>query len=288
MPISDKKLVLAGNTLHYYHYNYPQSYALKKPKITTRTHFRTPEGETAYSPATEDQSNAWRSKKTIKFIVQANANQWKNPQGRNYKAIFVTLTFKDDIDTLEQANPIFKLFIQRLNYFVYKKKCAKLQYLVVPEFQKKTRQAVHYHIIFFNLQFIDKIYDEFNRIWGKGNVNVKTVNNTIHLSNYIVKYITKQTKDIRTFNKKSYFTSRGLYRPITLRKQEIIETILKHYQTKINYQKQFHSGSLLTSYQCLTIETKQSIILQQFLQLCQRSLHLSPLLYQQRMQLVFS
>jgi len=273
MPISDRKLILAGNTLHLYKYNYPQVYATNQPKKkSTPAHLQYSEEEDftfQEKPTEEFDSNSYRSKRTIKHIIQDNTNQYTNKKGRPFKPVFVTLTFRENITRLEQANPIYTNFIKRLNYYIYKEKKNKLHYLVVPEFQKKTRQAVHYHAIFFNLPFVKNVYDEFNRIWEEGNVNVKTVHNTLHLSNYIVKYITKQLPDQRTFNKKSFFTSHQIKRPIVLKQQELVNTIISQFTPKENFTKTFNSGTLITDYKCLTISQEKLNTLYSLLDLSQ-------------------
>jgi len=259
--LSDRKLIIAGNTLHFYHYNYPQKYGQKedKPKKQARK-YQTDSTE-------EDISNDYRSKKAIKRIVEANAGQYLNKNLTVCKAIFATLTFKENVTELQDANRLFKKFIMRLNYSLTKDSTHSLKYLVVPEFQKKTRDAVHYHVIFFNLPYIEKIYDRFADIWKHGNVNIKTVYNTNHLTNYVVKYVTKQARDERTFNKKKYFTSRDIYRPKEVRVQNLVEVLMKNIDHEPVYGKQFHSGTLITKYQCYTITQEQKSKINSLLEL---------------------
>lgn len=271
---SDKKLIIAGNTIHYYSYNYKQEYGNTKKKKPKNQ--RTPDdSENRREP---DASNSYRSKKAVKHIVEANAEQYANKRNGYYKPIFVTLTFRENVTELAEANPIFTKFVKRLNYFVNSSKKAELQYIVVPEFQKLTRQAVHYHAIFFNLPFIPKVYDEFNRVWGQGNVNVKTIYNTQHLSNYIVKYITKEAKDSRSFNKRSYFCSRGLNRPLEIRRQELVELLVSQLDLKPRFERSYIKDTLITNYQCSNITQEQKAILKSSLDLVQ-SWHLPDLQY---------
>lgn len=251
--LSTKKLVIAGNTLHYYAYNYPQKYGTQsKPKTKYTRNYQEDNEE-------GDPSNQWRTEKSIKRLIQSNVQQYRDKNAKFFRPIFVTLTFKENVTELSQANPLFTKFIKRLNYFVTGSKSATLKYLVVPEFQKKTRQAVHYHILFFNLPYVEKVYDEFNRVWGQGNVNVKTIwNNPNHIANYVTKYITKQEQDERTFNKKSYFTSRGLLKPQEVREENLVGVLIDVLEKyKPLYVKQFHSGSLVTDYQCLNISIQE-------------------------------
>lgn len=266
--ISDKKIVLAGNTLHLYKYNYPLKYGTKQQKKSKCIR------EYSSDSTEDDFGNEYRSKRTLKRIVQANAFQWKNKSSQCYRPIFVTLTFKANITELSEANPIFTNFNKRLNRFL--KRSNNIQYVAVPEFQKLTRDAVHYHVVYFNLPYIPRIYDEFTKLWGQGNVNIKTINNLDHLVNYVAKYITKQGRDERNFNKKSYFTSRGLFRPLETRNQEMIDILIEQLNFQPKYEKTFHNLSLSTTYQCIKLNITQLNILKQFLQFAQ-SLHLPPL-----------
>lgn len=68
------------------------------------------------------------------------------------KTKFVTLTFSENVESIDYANDEFRKFIQRLNYRLYSTKKASLKYLATWEKQK--RGSIHYHVIFFNLPFI--------------------------------------------------------------------------------------------------------------------------------------
>lgn len=266
--ISDKKIVLAGNTLHLYQYNYPLKYG------TTQQKKSQPIREYSSDSSEYDIGNQYRSQKALKRIVQANAYQWRNHKAQYFKPIFATLTFKENITSLEIANPIYTNFNKRLNRFLNSN--VNIQYVVVPEFQKLTRAVVHYHVIYFNLPYIPRIYDKFTEIWRQGNINIKTIHNLDHLSNYIAKYITKQDRDSRNFNKKSYFTSFGVFRPIEFKNQAIIELLIEQLNFKPKYQKTFHNLSLTTVYKCIQLTTKQLNTLKNFLGFSQ-SLHLPSL-----------
>ncbi|WP_452176556.1 rolling circle replication-associated protein, partial [Kordiimonas lipolytica] len=61
---------------------------------------------------------------------------------------------------VKESNYNFKKFIQRLNY----KMDLKLKYSCVVEFQK--RGAVHYHLLAYNLPFIEN--SKLAEIWGHG------------------------------------------------------------------------------------------------------------------------
>jgi len=145
-----------------------------------------------------------RARRNLRRIVNANINQY------GVSSKFVTLTFRDNVKDLDVANNEFRQFIKRLNYRIYKKKCSKLKYSCVVEFQK--RGAVHYHIIFYNLDYIDsKVLEE---VWGNGFVKVNRIDDIDNVGAYICKYMSKDLNDDRLLGRKLYFNSRGLIKPV--------------------------------------------------------------------------
>lgn len=172
-----------------------------------------------------------KSAKRIMQLVRYNADQYKKRNGSAFPPIFLTLTFTDNVQDWKFANREFSKFIQRLNYYVYGEKCSKLRYVGVPELQD--RGAIHYHVLFFNLPYIDK--DEIKKMWGLGKrTRIEQEKLTgmqgENLGRYITKYMTKQFyskdklgKDKFYYDKeiwegkKVYFASRNLHRPSTFK-----------------------------------------------------------------------
>ncbi|HCZ3133819.1 TPA: hypothetical protein PI228_002681 [Staphylococcus aureus] len=178
-----------------------------------------------------------RSQKHLKRLINANIGAWGTE-----KAKFVTLTFKSNIKNHETANPEFKKFIMRLNYFVFKDKKARLKYTCCVE--RQTRGALHYHVVFYNLPYVKQ--KDLLKVWQKGKYGgslcVNAIDNVDNVGVYIAKYITKEIEDmkmqflaenspefreglkssnnthlINKFSKlsakKLYFSSRGLFQP---------------------------------------------------------------------------
>ena len=147
-----------------------------------------------------------RARRDLRRIVNANVGQW----GKDVTSKFVTLTFKDNVSDLYKANYEFEKFIKRLNYKVYGKSCSRLKYTVVPEFQE--RGAVHYHVIFYNLPYIEsKVIEE---VWGNGFIKINKIDDIDNVGAYICKYLTKSNVDSRLKGRKCYFNSRGLKKPV--------------------------------------------------------------------------
>lgn len=233
MAISNKKLIISGDQLELYTYSKAILYDFTRRSKTIIN--RKKEGK-----ITERSLRATRKK--VSLLVHSNASQY-----HNFKPIFLTFTFKEDMTDLKEAQAVFTKFIKRLTYKIFKNKISQIKYLGVPEIHKKREKKYgkgvwHFHVIFFNLPFMEKIYDEILKLWGKGFTIVKTIKNTNHLSNYITKYLTKDMVDYRLFGKKKYFTSRGLKKPIIIRDQIIIDFIIENTTNlKLLYENNYHS-----------------------------------------------
>lgn len=77
---------------------------------------------------------------------------------------FITLTFRDNITDIDYTNDELKKFLKRLNYYLHKRKTQLLKYIAT--WEKQSRGAIHYHIIFFDFPYIKKA--DLERIWGHG------------------------------------------------------------------------------------------------------------------------
>lgn len=234
---SAKKMVLAGNVLHLYDYQRPIKYGQKEQNkgITYSEHDKE-------SSSSETIYHLYRVKKYVKNLVEANAGRYQKVSGKDYKPVFVTLTFKENVTDIRRANAIYTAFIKRLNYQVFKRKRQDLKYIVVPELQK--RGAVHYHIVFFNLPWIAQVYNFFREVWGQGAVNVKTVRNRQHLVNYVTKYISKDISSQFAKNTKRYMTSKGLYKPQEMYNQDIITYATISLPSKPKFEHTYQTETL--------------------------------------------
>lgn len=183
-------------------------------------------------------ASARRAKKMIKRLIYANSFYWFKDNGKPYLPTTITLTFAENIQNLKVANYEFTKFIRRLNYEANKiegkdLKQSNLKYLAVFELQK--RGAIHYHCIFFNLPFINNIYDRLRDIWGQGMINVggkkrglnRIKNHSILQSiiSYFIKYIQKSIFEDYFPNQKKYITSKDLIKPQVLYVEEVINLV---------------------------------------------------------------
>jgi len=167
----------------------------------------------------------------------------------DYKTKFVTLTFKENIQDIDQTNKEFKKFIQRLNYYLYQTKIQSLKYIATWEKQK--RGAIHYHVIFFDFPYIAK--ETLQHLWRHGFIKINRINvdSIENRGRYLSKYFGKDL-EFKEHKKKAFFKSQNLKMPI-VRKSLLTDDILKDLQqgniifTKEYERKVYDDQSLLSS-----------------------------------------
>lgn len=184
-----------------------------------------------------DIKNIQRSKINLQRLAKANEKEFKT---------FITLTFKDNINNINDANKIFHDFISNI-----KRLKKDFKYLGVPEFQK--RGAVHYHLM-TNLSITkdnniilkqpNKKYMYDLKYWTKGYSSVYSIRkNHINVVAYLTKYFTKDI-DNRLFGKRRYLYSRNLIKPceVYLSSRDIEEFIkvLKIYDYNLAYTSNYN------------------------------------------------
>lgn len=125
----------------------------------------------------------------------------------NNRSKFITLTFRENMEDLAEANKLFKAFMRKL-----KKVQSDLKYLAVIEFQE--RGAIHYHLL-SNLKYVrvEKIRAMWRSVVGEGNIDLQRIDKVDNIGAYVIKYMTKEDADPRLIGKKMYQTSKGLERP---------------------------------------------------------------------------
>jgi hypothetical protein len=171
------------------------------------------------------KKNMRRAEIKITDYINSNAYQWHDRNENPIMPIFLTLTFWDNVTDLDFAHNEFKNFIRRLSYEIRGRKETFLKYVSVVEFQD--RGAIHYHVVFFNLPFMDRIYDKFRILWTCGSSNIKAIKNTKNIGRYMCKYLTKANNWDKLQGRKSYFVSDGLKTPIVTNIEEVINVIRK-------------------------------------------------------------
>lgn len=118
---------------------------------------------------------------------------------------FVTLTYKENMTDTKKLMKDLKNYHLRFNYYCRKKAVPPPEYITVIEPQQ--RGAWHAHIIYIfkkNPPFIPKA--ELEKIWGKGFVNIKAIdNNCDNVGAYLCSYVSDiaidELEDIRLLDK---------------------------------------------------------------------------------------
>ena len=148
---------------------------------------------------------------------------------------FITLTYAENMQDLEQADKDFKKFIQRFKYHH-----GDFKYLAVREFQK--RGAIHYHMLCswtrpFEGEEDIRSWERYfgvtieggqivkRGLWGHGTVDIKLMNHVDNVGAYLIKYMTKNLSIELFKGKKIYLPSKGLERPEVFRGDQAEELI---------------------------------------------------------------
>lgn len=160
-----------------------------------------------------------RARNTIRRLINANFTS---------ESLFITLTYKKNMQDIESANNDLKKFVQKM-----KRRQSDFKYVAVIEFQK--RGAIHYHML-CNYLLDWKTNEErqnheleLGKIWAHGFVDIGYKKND-NAGAYLIKYMTKDNDDERLKGKKRYFFSRSLNQPEELIGADAIE-VIKTYES---------------------------------------------------------
>lgn len=241
----DKKIIISGNIAEEYIYErgYCKGYSAKNPQ-----------GRASQASEEDKEENRdkvlSRARKHVRRLINANIGQY----GAEFTAKFLTLTFAEHVTDIEGANYEFKKFIKRMNYNLFSSKKAVLKYLAVIEFTKIGR--IHYHVILFNIPYVKA--DEIAEIWGNGFIKINKIAGVTNVGAYVCKYMTKDNWDL--LSKKSYFTSKNLYKPVEIIDKKIVENLQNSLQfSEKTYESQFdndYQGKIL--YRQYTIRRQEN------------------------------
>lgn len=89
----------------------------------------------------------------------------------NVGSCLLTLTYKDNMQDYNQAYKDFYNFVKMIKY----KFDIILRYIRVIELQQ--RGAIHFHVIVFNPEFVNILYNDIYNIWGHGAVHIRQIDN---------------------------------------------------------------------------------------------------------------
>lgn len=215
------KVIIYGDNVELYEYENTIQYNGRRSQ-KTKSNNRDEHLETLLNDRTGDseqevkrrQDNATRCTMAFRRLVGANLGKSHNP-------LFVSFTYAENVTEIGQGYKDFKAFARRLNN---KFKNETTRYICVPEFQKSGR--LHFHALIWGLQTQELAKTErltriFQKLWGKGFVDLVPTDGNIKLAGYLAKYMKKSFTDYRLKNKKAYRTSTNIKRP-EIRKNELL------------------------------------------------------------------
>jgi len=215
------KIIQSGDIIEIYEYSegYLKGYTLAENETNSRTSSESGSGDT------DSRERALkRAKANLRRLINSNVGQY----GKEFTAKFLTLTFRENVQDIKQANYEFQKFIKRLNYKLYGTKKANLKYTTVIEFQK--RGAIHYHTILYNMPYLKA--NEISNIWENGFVKINKIDDVDNVGAYIGEYLGqaekgqgKSVEDDRLRGQKSHFSSRGLLKPVEITDKKIVEQV---------------------------------------------------------------
>ncbi len=212
------KLVFSGSRIETYEHDRPLMPRFQPEDGIKRVRAKIEVTDEESRQRKEEARNkaVYKARTDLTRLIYANAWHWFDSDGKPYLPVFITLTFRDDIRDLKQANHAFSNFIKRLNFRIGESKASILKYVVVPEFQDLHRGGVvHYHALFFNLPFIWK--SELEEVWDEGYAKIRKIDNLDKAVGYVCKYIAKKFDDHRLDGQKRFSPSRDLLRPFVSR-----------------------------------------------------------------------
>lgn len=211
------KLIHCGKTLEFIEYEKPFFYNFPPKKKNLFSNLK------KNDIIERRDDNIIKSRSRLRRLILSNTEVYKQ------KPLFITYTFAENIESPTEANIEWSNYQKRLNYFLFKRGLEKAKFITVIEFQK--RGAVHYHTLYFNIPFIENIKIELSKIWGLGFIQVKSLENIENVAGYVSKYLQKGLIDKRLRNKKAFFGSRNLLRPLLFRDNN--EVLLKKNKSNL-------------------------------------------------------
>lgn len=235
------KIIYSGDIVEIYEYSegYLKGYTLTENEINNRT------GSESNSDDTDTRERSLkRAKANLRRLINSNIGQY----GKEFTAKFLTLTFKENVQDIKQANYEFKKFIKRLNYKIYGTKEANLKYTTVIEFQK--RGAIHYHTIIYNMPYLKA--NDISNVWENGFIKINKIDDVDNVGAYVGEYLGQADKgqgkdltDDRLKGQKTHFSSRGLLKPIEITDKKIVEQVAAALPNeKLSYSATFENEHL--------------------------------------------
>jgi len=221
MLLTDIKLIISGNVLEKYTYDKDLAVGFKRDGGYSDQHERlkgmSKEEVDKYFEEKQNLKERDRGNRRIESCMRARNNIRRlalNNFGNHSK--FITLTYKKNMQDLQESNKLFKTFILNLKRNVKK----DIKYIAVIEFQE--RGAIHYHMI-CDIPYTP--HEKLAKWWKHGSVNIQDISKVDNVGAYLIKYMTKNVDDERLVGEKSYLRSRNLDAPVVLYGEDALRVI---------------------------------------------------------------
>lgn len=130
----------------------------------------------------EDKSSVAQSMKRLRDLINANLKASKN-------ALWVTLTYKENMTDAHQLYEDYRRFWQRFQYYLKTHDHPRAEYIICAEPQ--SRGAWHLHCLFLfqkKAPFIPN--DDIAKIWGHGFCKAKSLKGVSNPGLYLTAYLT--------------------------------------------------------------------------------------------------
>lgn len=193
------KSIFSGQILEVYRFQ-------NTPRISTKPRRPRKEKEAVGSDnvAPRRHDNIRRLRRGFLRLVQSNLAEHGAPS-------FVTLTFVSNI-ALDPALLCFREFTKRIR----EELGLGIRYIAVPEFQK--RGSTHFHCLVWGIEEALVKNERYSRylqsIWARGYLDIIPTDGSAKLAGYMAKYMQKALHDSRLLNRRAYYPSRNVMRPV--------------------------------------------------------------------------
>jgi len=189
------KIIVSENSVEYLKYEKPIEYGYKYKGRPPRPMCPNPDDKMWEMNKLRNRKNS-NIRATIKMRRLVENNFCVDT------AVFITLTFSEDITDVSVGSKEFKCFIQRL-----RGRFNGFKYVAVVDFTKKER--IHYHMI----ADVPNNENQISKIWGMGWIKIKPMYDLNRMVGYLCKHLFSRVEDSKMYGKKAFFSSRNLKKP---------------------------------------------------------------------------
>lgn len=226
------KLVRSGDVLELFEYENAVQYGKRADSVRKVPTVRLANDITTMEKRSD---NVFHARQNLWRLILANSIAFSNEKGDVIQPYMVTFTFADNVLDRSYAVACFTKAVAACNRIRARSGGTSLRYVAVIE--KQSRGAYHIHCVVFNLyecnnsvgssswnRRLSYVRDHLFSIgWPYGWVDVSSLRDVEASAHYVAKYLTKQDVPL---GKRSFFSSRGLLRPVVERDEEVIERYL--------------------------------------------------------------